>query len=370
MNNAKKKLSKITTVWNDFIWEVKFLQDKINFNEEVTSNYYGDILYYFNDTIELLKANRLENVNFNDSIFNAIGLMQIIYIHQDLIDEMLHIFKLQRSKKEDKNPNRKIRNELVGHPINRKHNNELESSVIFGKNNGKGCIHYIKYESKKSFNSENISYNIEDILNGHSDFLNKYLDKILEKSFDILRKYKTKLKNIKNLISTEGKFLKIVDLSERFYTYIFNYDYLFQRGILLECYKRRNKHLRYKKAVDKFLLELSSGIDETLNNIEDIIRDKKSNNIEKNQIEEVEITFVEDFKENISPKYKTNKNYNYYFEKLHEKKHLNILNLFEDEFKDSLEIINELNNMKNNVDNDLEYYCSYNHLKSLIQREQ
>lgn len=371
LNNAKKKLSKITTVWNDFIWEVKYLQDKINFNKEVTSNYYGDILYYFNDTIELLKANRLENVNFNDSIFNAIGFMQIIYIHQDLINELLHIFKLECSKKEDKNPNRKIRNELVGHPINRNHNNkELESSVIFGENNGKGCINYIKYESKKSFNSENISYNIEDILNGHSVFLNKYLDKILEKLFDILREYKTNLKNIKKLISKEGEFLKIVDLSERFYTYIFNYEYLFQRGNLIECYKRRNKHLRYKKAVDKFLLELSSGIEETLSNIEDIIRDNKSNNIEKDQIEEVKIIFVEDLKENISSKYKTNKNYDYYFEKLHEKKHLNILNSFEDEFKDNLEITNELDNMKNNVDNDLEYYCSYNYLRSLIQREQ
>ena len=350
--------------------EVKFLQEKINFNKEVALNYYGDILYYFNDTVELLKANRLENVNFNDSIFNAIGLMQIIYIHQDLIDEMLHIFKLQRSKKEDKNPNRKIRNELVGHPINRNHNNKLESSIIFGENNGKGCIHYIKYESKNSFNSEDISYNIEDILNGHSVFLNKYLDKILEKLFDILREYKTNLKNIKKLISKEGEFLKIVDLSERFYTYIFNYEYLSQRGNLIECYKRRNRHLRYKKAVDKFLLELSSGIEETLSNIEDIIRDKKSNNIEKDQIEEIKITFVEDLKENISSKYKTNKNYDYYFEKLHEKKHLNILNSFEDEFKDNLEIINELDNMKNNVDNDLEYYCSYNYLRSLIQQEQ
>lgn len=371
LNNVKKKLSKITTVWNNFILEVKFLQEKINFNKEVALNYYGDILYYFNDTVELLKANRLENVNFDDSIFNAIGLMQIIYIHQDLIDEMLqHIFKLQRSKKEDKNPNRKIRNELVGHPINRNYNNKLESSIIFGENNGKGCIHYIKYESKNSFNSEDISYSIEDILNGHSVFLNKYLDKILEKLFDILREYKTNLKNIKKLISQEGEFLKIVDFSERFYTYIFNYEYLFQREILIECYKKRNKHLRYKKAVDKFLLELSSGIEETLSNIEDIIRDKKSNNIEKDQIEEVKITFIEDSKENISSKYKNSKNYDYYFEKLHEKKHLNILNLFEVKFKDNLEITNELDNMKNNVDNDLEYYCSYNYLRSLIQREQ
>ncbi len=48
------------------------------------------------------------------------------------MDELLYIFKLQHSEMADKEPNRTVRNELVGHPIRRKPNDgPLISSVYF-----------------------------------------------------------------------------------------------------------------------------------------------------------------------------------------------------------------------------------------------
>jgi hypothetical protein len=107
--------------------------------------------------------------------------MQIIYVHQDLIDELLYIFKLSASSKEDKNPNRNIRNELVGHPIRRK--KELVSSVLFDVfNRSNKELRYTKYSKEKDFKADLLVYDIENIIKRHQQFLNKYLDEIIKKN--------------------------------------------------------------------------------------------------------------------------------------------------------------------------------------------
>src|SRR5438045_3034682 len=131
MNEVNDTLDKITTSWNHYFWKNKFCQNRINFTSEIKTNYYGDILSYFNDTLALLTDINPKK-EFNKSIFQTIGVLQLIYTQQDLIDELLYIFKLPQSTKGDKNPNRDIRNELIGHPIRRKpKDNELISSVFF-----------------------------------------------------------------------------------------------------------------------------------------------------------------------------------------------------------------------------------------------
>ena len=71
MNSVKQTFEKITTVWNSFFWDNKFCQDKINFTTEVRTNYYGDILSYFNDTLDFLE-NIEFHTEFKKSIFQAI----------------------------------------------------------------------------------------------------------------------------------------------------------------------------------------------------------------------------------------------------------------------------------------------------------
>src|SRR5574339_176342 len=100
METVIELLEKITRTWNNYFWRYKFCQDRINFTEEIKTNYYGDILSYFNETLSSISDIKHET-EFKKSIFQAIGVLQTIYAHQDLIDELLYIFKLQESPKKD-----------------------------------------------------------------------------------------------------------------------------------------------------------------------------------------------------------------------------------------------------------------------------
>jgi hypothetical protein len=116
-----RKRSKISDIWNNYIWEYKFCNSKIKFTNDVKSNYFGDILNYFSDTFEIIYADK-KTESFSENIENSISFLQAIYIQQDFIEELLHIFKCNVNKgilKQDPNYsiNRELRNELVGHPI-------------------------------------------------------------------------------------------------------------------------------------------------------------------------------------------------------------------------------------------------------------
>jgi len=197
MDIAKKKLDKITTFWDYYVWNYKIIQEKILWNSEVKTNYYGDILAYFSDTFELLKTNS-EQQKFTQNIFYATGLMQIIYVHQDLTDELLRIFKQRSSSSSEKNPNRQIRNELIGHPISRKRDGSLKSSIFWGTELSEKTLHYIKYSRITGFRGESVSYQIEDIIKTHHKFLNSQFDKILGKV------KRLKFRSFKSTINTDA----------------------------------------------------------------------------------------------------------------------------------------------------------------------
>ena len=147
MKTIKSKLTKINSYWNEYYFIKEFFQKKINFTDEAKLNYYGDLNNYLHDTLDLVKPfNKIKSDA--DYISQIIVLLQVIYTQQDLIDELLYIFKLQNSTNEDKNPNRDIRNELIGHPISRdkRDNNKLKYSIIFDIRNEDGnYMSYSKY---------------------------------------------------------------------------------------------------------------------------------------------------------------------------------------------------------------------------------
>lgn len=53
-NNTIEKLDKIADIWNNFILEYKFCNKKIKFNDEIKTNYFGDILGYFYITPKMI----------------------------------------------------------------------------------------------------------------------------------------------------------------------------------------------------------------------------------------------------------------------------------------------------------------------------
>jgi hypothetical protein len=284
MELIKWKLDKITDVWNHYFWEYKSLQKKINFNSEVKTNYYGEILSYFNDTFDLIKIN--ESKKFYDNIFHYTGLLQIIYVQQDLMDELLHIFKLQKSPLQDKNPNRTIRNELIGHPIRRtKNGNELESSSLFSNNTTNTTLEYLKYSKSNNFKMKITTYDTQTIIDQHKAFLNKYFDQILNKICVIFNAHKKNLKKFEQSISNNAKFDNVIHQTEISFEYILRFNYLYSKDILKECYKRQNEHSRYKFAIDLFLTELSNHLKESQNNIDDFVQEKLNDPKKYNKIE-------------------------------------------------------------------------------------
>jgi hypothetical protein len=75
---VEEKLDKIADIWNYFIWDYKFCSRRIKFNDDVKTNYFGDILGYFKDTLDIV-FNSKEASNFSDKFSYTISFLQAIY---------------------------------------------------------------------------------------------------------------------------------------------------------------------------------------------------------------------------------------------------------------------------------------------------
>lgn len=360
MQTIDEKLEKITDAWNNYFWEYKFCQDQIKFTDEIKTNYYGDILSYFNDTLSNLSNVKYDST-FQKSIFQSVGILQLIYTHQDLIDELLYIFNLPKSSKVDKSPNREIRNELVGHPIRRKpRTNEFISSVFFGSEFKNGTIHYILYDKGKIMSSKNLYYSIDEIINKHQSFLEKYLDIILSKIKTVLKRYQKQLVELNTLVKKGIDFFKIVKLVELRYNKIVKEDYLFKPDILKECSLKQNEHPRYKNVIYLYIKTLKEFLPETIRNIDELFEYPKKQEYNK----PIKIIFASSNAK--VPKMSKQKELSYEFSKLFENHPVFGISYFKNKFRNSKIIIEELINMENNISNTLEFYSSYEYLKILL----
>ncbi|WP_329806210.1 hypothetical protein [Flavobacterium facile] len=368
MEIIKTKLERITNFWNDFVWDYEMIQKCIVWNAEVKTNYYGDILSYFNETFDIIVTKPQEN-DFQKSIFYATGLLQIIYVHQDITDELLMIFKINNSLKEDKNPNREIRNELIGHPINKdSKTKELLSSIFWGRHLSVNNIHYIKYSKENNFSGIEKSFSVDEIIESHKAFLNKYFDLILDKIQKISKGYIIKLKELENVISKDD-FNLIVELTSKVFEHIFTTDYLYEKEILKDCNRRKDEHIRYKLVVENFKKDLSQMLVEKRLQINEICSEVTMKPIVEFEIAQpkIKISFVSSDEMN-SGKSLMKKDYHYEIEKLFSKHPIWGVSYFKKEFNDDPEILNELINMETNIDSNLEYYSSFHYLKSLIKK--
>ncbi|MCG3663819.1 hypothetical protein L5F37_10410 [Aliarcobacter butzleri] len=84
MNIIKSKLTKINSNWNEYYFIKEFFQKRINFTDEVKTNYYGDLNNYLHDTLDLVKPFKKIKSDAN-YISQIIVLLQVIYTQQDLI---------------------------------------------------------------------------------------------------------------------------------------------------------------------------------------------------------------------------------------------------------------------------------------------
>lgn len=367
--DVKYKLDQIANVWNHFIWENDFCKQTIKFTTEVRTNYFGDILGYFQDTFNIIFDNR-ESKSYSDRFSNHISLLQSIYVQQDFIEELLIIFKCEINKgdlKKDTNYsiNREIRNELVGHPI-RKNNGQFISSCLFGYNGGSDKIVYLRYHKDNNYEFESMEYEVADIILRHKHFLENYFDKILNKLKRILSSFVKKIENIETLIDTKS-FDEILNILSVFYESIFKYDFIYDKESLLKIYARKDEHRRYQNLIDKFYSDLKSSLKEKKEYAVEIFEPKKVYEVSETE----RPIFIMDKIKFINPLERTTTTenierpvtYNYELGKIATKRNAMDFSHFGGTLKikcaENQIVLNELEHMELNIYDEIEYYSAY-----------
>ncbi|MFH6991821.1 hypothetical protein [Flavobacterium sp. FlaQc-48] len=376
--DVKYKLDQIANVWNHFILEYDFCTHKINFTPEVRTNYFGDILGYFQDTFDIIFDNRASK-SYSDKFSNQISLLQSIYVQQDFIEELLIIFKCGIDKgilKKDSNYsiNREIRNELVGHPI-RKIKGKFISSCLFGYNGGSDKIVYLRYHKDNNYEFESMEFAVYDIILRHKLFLDKYFNRILNKLKSILLSFVKKIENLEALIGTIS-FNEILNILSAFYESIFKYDFIYDKESLLKIYARRDEHSRYQNLIDKFYSDLKSSLKEKKEYAITLFEPKKVFDLSETErplfdINKIEFTYVsgktslEDIERPVT--------YHYELGKIATKRNPMDFNHFGGCLKrkcaDNQIVINELEHMELNIYDEIEYYCAYRLICSELKED-
>lgn len=380
-SNLKAKIDKIENIWNSYICEYKECSNQLKFNDDLRTNYFGDILNYFSDTFLVLEK-KYESHEFQDNFAHSISFLQAIYIQQDFIEELHFIFSTGIEKgdlKKDLNyaTNRRIRNESIGHPIRKKEitdpKNEtknkrvLWSSTLFAWNMNSEVISYQKYQRDTNFKFQKKEYLKIDILQRHYEFLDHNFDIIINKLEGILRHFLKKLENLHDVvIKRKIPIEKLLKFLSHTYESIFKQEHLFAPNNILELSKRENEHPRYENGFNLFYTILEKYLKESIDDIKNRLGDKEIES--KFFIPGVKNLFVIKH-ESITNKAKTKEDYGYELSKLSEKKLGFYVSLLERRCIDNEEAMNEINHLKAHVENDLEYYSAYELLKKILNAD-
>jgi hypothetical protein len=362
---VEDKLDRIADIWNYFIWDYKFCSNKIKFNEDVKTNYFGEILGYFKDTLDIVFTSN-KYTNYIDKFSFTISFLQAVYIQQDFIQEMLEIFKTGIDKGAlKKDPtyyiNRDLRNELVGHPI-RKFEDNLISSTLFSYQKKEDEIQYLRYHKDNNFKFESKTYKIAEIQERHREFLEKYFDVILLKLKSILEEYLSELDKLENVIEKHD-FKTVLKLVELYFEAIFKSDFLYDKDSLSKIYDRRNEHLRYQNFIDKFYNDLRTAIAEKRNSVKDVFERKviDRTSFDSLSLPKIEIVFAssEDKEEIEKPRQET---YHYEIGKIATKRNSMDFDFFGGILKAKCKsndlVLGELEHMEQNITDEIEYYTS------------
>ncbi len=292
---VKEKLDTITSIWNCYFLKEKYCQNQINFNEEVKTNYYGDILHYFVDTIKSIRfylEKKSTTKDYTEDILLKIGLLQIMYIQQDLVDEIHLIFGLQRSNGDSKKLIRKTRNELAGHPVSRDLNKKLISSVLWDYNCGLGSIKYTIYSCDNNFEALDKEQSVDKLIKYHIEYIIQNFNRILKKEREVLKRYKRKLEQLNDMVScskcTESE---IIEFAISHFNSFFEGTY-FSSEAMKKTVLLINENTRYKEFYDCFIDSIVDSLKYKLNDIDSCLSSKEQ---PVTKIEQYEIDTTSDF---------------------------------------------------------------------------
>lgn len=283
MRNINSTLEQIRDLWNNYIFKLKFFHKHYNFDEATVTNHFGQILDHFSDSLPVLENTELPKSIHARYSFN-ISLLQTIYVHQDLIEEMHRIFKTGVNKGklyEDVNYkiNREIRNDLVGHPIRRKNGNGVMiSSVTLSYHPKPNYIEYARYHKSSNYDFQIIQHSVQEIIERHLVFLNDNLNQIYLHINKSLQLFLKKIKEIQAVLES-NTFDGVVRLVENHYETFQDENYLYQSNQILKVYNKKEEHPRYQLTIDIYKSDLDYHLKQMTNTIIGVIENKEIENI-------------------------------------------------------------------------------------------
>jgi len=349
--------------WNDFFLESAYCQNLIRFGKEEQTNYMGDLLNYFDDTVELLTQIPLKK-DYQKALFDTISVLQLMYIGQDLIDELRLVFKMPASSGEGKMLIRTLRNELTGHPISRDRGKNFISSVFLTRNSHGDVIEYLRYHKDDDYKAKVVRHSWSELVKIHENYLVDNLNAILAVLKVKLKRYQLQLDKFVATFSNitfEGLVNRTDHLMESF----FEHSALYSRTNLLYYFESHDIHPRYSFCTQLFTKELMSAILETRENIIKFRREMVKSEIQVNNIVETKIVFSSS--NGISTRSLSSlPNIRYQFSKLREKHPIFGIEFFIETYGDDPELGAEILHMRDISSNDREFYCSYEYLRHLF----
>lgn len=372
--NLKKQMSKIRSLWDIYFLQLQSLHNKTWVPENTEFKYVGTILGNFIDTFDVIydyEVSEKEHGNYSRNM----SLMQAIFIQQDIMTELLRTFRTDVEKRDlwrDDNYsiNREIRNELMGHPISIK-NSILTSTTLIAYNGDSGCINYMRHHKDNNFEFEFKSYKVEEIIERHSNFILTYFQKIVDQIEVMMEDFVKKIKDILPSVSTID-FPQLLDFVDQNLESLYRQDFGYYH--LPSIYELRDVHPRYSKLVDLFREEVSRHIESHLENIDEIFnpQPEEDDPVQKESLIEfvdgnIHINIQDDSSEVNTIEFE-DRSFDYEVSKLIDNRALFSMsyNVLKKGLPDDELVHEELDHMAKNLDNDLEYYCSYrlirNHL--------
>jgi len=359
------QLKQISDVWNYFILKYSCCSDKLNLKEALETNYFGDILGYFNDVVDIIFMSKRTLPSFEEKFSFTISFLQALYVQQDFVEEMLGLFQTKYNKKHLKEDplysiNRDIRNEIAGHPI-RKHHGKLISSTLFSYETSATELQYLRYHKDNNFKFEIMSFQILEIQDRHRLFLEKYFAIIINKLNTVVNKYIRELANLEKVL-VKGDFQDILKLTRVYFEDIFGSDFLYDEESLLKIYSRKEEHFRYLNLINRFIQDLKESIDEKKKFAQDIFLEKPERKaIKSSDLPNIEIVFVKAGEEVISTE-PLKETYHYEIGKLATKRDPRDFEFFGSALRSKCAtnkvVMEEMDHMEAHLRNDIEYYSA------------
>jgi hypothetical protein len=357
MSTISEKINAISHFWIHYACSNQTILKKLNWSEKHNPTFFGDIVEYLKFSSELV----FEKYNLKTgNLLSLTGALQMMYVQQDLLDELKKIFRLPQAIKTGY-VLRQIRNELIGHPISWDKKGKLQSTVLWNGGFNGVSINYVKYASENNFVPEReTKYTVSELLEQHKQFVNKQLDEIICKINSIRKIYQSQIAEILNLKDDITEFPNYLRLAKQLFEDIFIHSHAFQPAILQQCYEKMDNHKRYKYIIELFVKILRDQVSETVDDLE------------KGLIEKRRIVPSQDFKVNLISNAKNlasnNKNHNvdYILSKLVERKPVSSPSDLLPYVNENSLAITEIQHMEKYFQNDLEYYSAFEHLCFLI----